>query len=156
MSFVPEISRVVPLVGANLATFALPLIALECFEDSDLKDVTQDVIERIFICCNAVLAGCTALAVIGSGGAGYAAFGLFTAAGALTLGKIYEGDNFLLKNWSDLAKKYEDGISCVSSIVNLSGGVYSLIALPFSFMNLGGTLSAAFVTYMFVRSQCQE
>ncbi|MFA6915202.1 MAG: hypothetical protein WC222_02295 [Parachlamydiales bacterium] len=140
-----QLSTVVPLVGANFAFLTLGSIASEQTKQYRV----HDLVDRVFTFSNSILAGCTALAVIGSGPVGYAVFGAFATAGVITLGKVYEGDNQFLNTWRDYAKDYEKNIGVVSSIVNLCGGVHSLIALPFRYMNLAGTLSAAISVYIY-------
>ncbi|MFA6916171.1 MAG: hypothetical protein WC222_07225 [Parachlamydiales bacterium] len=152
MSFAPPLTSIVPKVGINFILAFSSTVALEVLPKGRTKTTLENIVDRVFLCTSAILAGCTALAIIGSGGAGYAALGVFTAAGILTLGKDFNSDNSLLKKWSHYANKYEVPIGVVSSIVNVCGGAYTLITLPFKWTNLGGTLSAAFSFLIFSKT----
>ncbi|MFA6915129.1 MAG: hypothetical protein WC222_01915 [Parachlamydiales bacterium] len=154
MLFNPQLNTIIPLVGANFVAYGLILstdLESNGLTEKNLKKIKEQIeliAEKIYYCANTVLAGCTALAVIGSGGAGYAAFGVFVAAGVFTLGNNYKGNNPLLKKWNHYAENYSPGIGKISTLINLGGGIYSIISLPFSFMNLGGTFFAACGLYI--------
>ncbi|MFA6915200.1 MAG: hypothetical protein WC222_02285 [Parachlamydiales bacterium] len=135
MSFVPSLSAAVKFTGFNISCSLIAVIINKEVNEDNYKQ-TNKTIGKVIIATSAFLAGCMSLAMLGPGVAGYAAVGAFVGAGAFFLGTFYEGKNKFLCQWKNLSDKIENPLMTICTIVNLSGGIYSIIAFPFSPLNV--------------------
>ncbi|MFA6915198.1 MAG: hypothetical protein WC222_02275 [Parachlamydiales bacterium] len=135
-----RLASAVKLTGAHF--LAMGGIAVLC----SFFETTKSQERKLAILLQAstiAVAGVVAFSIIGPTSVGYGTFYAFAGNSVVSLGPLFTSNSFLFRKWRDLSLQITNPIYHLSLIVNLAGGVYSLISLPYNSYNVASTFFSA-------------